>query len=90
MSQILRYSKLTLLDFFESFKSFLVLSRRSDKLEEFRKLEKKFVVTTILFPKYQQSYGLLLRSQDSTSEKIFKFGWTLFLVAKGSPSQAPG
>jgi len=95
LSGLLRTTNIRMVDFFDPMKSFIALLKLGPGYEEQLKLlEKKFVVITILFQKYEKMFGDLMQlptPTDRSREKgkksdpfhIFLFGWCLFLVCKG-------
>ena len=89
-----------MIDFFEPLKSFISLLQLHDFEDQLKLLEKKFVVISILFQKYEKLFDQLFnytlpsstpssKSKLSESQAIFTFGWTLFLVSKGKLLKDP-
>lgn len=77
-------------DFFEPLKSFVVFLRLGAEYEEqLKALEKNFVVVCVLFQKYEKIFCELVKcandrhTPNADVNRIFSFGWNLFLVAKG-------
>jgi hypothetical protein len=87
---LLRACDIRLVDFFEPLKSFVAfLALGAQYEEQLKALEKQFVVSAILFQKYEACFAHLLRVAADASlpaeterRRLFSFGWDLFLVAK--------
>ena len=77
------------LDFFEQFKSVCSkLSLQPSLLDLLKLLERKYVVSHLLFRKYEKLFNQIvdvseLRVNPVSRGDALKFGWLLFLVAKG-------
>lgn len=70
------------MDFFEPFKRFCAaLNLDKSLLSLLMLLERKFVVSHLLYRKYEKLFALFRQPREA-HEDAFRFGWKLFLVAK--------
>jgi hypothetical protein len=76
------------LEFFEQFKHICTkLSLQASLLDLLKLLERKYVVTHLLFRKYEKLFNQVVDAADLRSNAVskvdaLKFGWLLFLVSK--------
>jgi hypothetical protein len=97
LAALLRACDTRLVDLFEPLKSFVSFLNLGVQYEDLlRALEKQFVVSAILFQKYETCFAHLLRSNGDASvpseterRQLFAFGWDLFLVVKSKLLAAP-
>jgi retinoblastoma-associated protein len=96
LSQLLRHVNIKLLDFFEPLKHFIAkLGLPVIAMEKANQLERKYLLMRLLFEKYERLFESLFKREKITNidpkkkkkeadiEKIFRFGWTLYIVSKG-------
>jgi hypothetical protein len=80
LQQLLDAVPCTAVDFFEPFKRFCrALGLQPTVVDLVLLLERKYVVSHLLFRKYEKLFALYRQRTDSSA---FRFGWLLFLVAK--------
>jgi hypothetical protein len=80
LQQLLDAVPCTAVDFFEPFKRFCrALGLQTSILDLVLLLERKYVVSHLLFRKYEKLFAL---HRQRTESFAFHFGWLLFLVAK--------
>lgn len=88
LSQMLQFCNTRLYDFFAPLRLFIDTLHLDRKVLE--NLEYKYIVVTVLFEKYEQLYCKLFKCPNSSTDKVFRLGWLLFLLAKGKLLEAPG
>ncbi|KAL6072726.1 Retinoblastoma-like protein 1 [Balamuthia mandrillaris] len=96
LTQLLRATRIRLVDFFGPLKSFIANLKLGTVYEQqLQTLERKFVIISMLYRKYEKEFEHLFgysvsKGSQTTNHKdtylyqLFTFGWTLFLVAKGT------
>ncbi|XP_071490054.1 retinoblastoma-like protein 1 [Diadema antillarum] len=100
LTQLLRSAKLSVIQFFSKMKKWADMANLPQQFrDKVDRLERNFAVSTVIFKKYQPIFYDLFKEGESvprthrgrnsrrlpcTSQDVFSFCWTLFVLVKGN------
>lgn len=100
LTQLLRSAKLSVIQFFNKMKKWSDMANLPQQFrDKVDRLERNFAVSTVIFKKYQPIFYHLFKEGDNTprpprsrkhrrlpctSQDVFSFCWTIFVLVKGN------